>query len=174
MYFTLDEKISHLVLKSISTLAVTSVLAGCLALPDLQGKNFAEYCQELDQQMASKIDVKLKESSGKPIEVNEKEFGEIVLRSPTPVLIMVYTTWCEYCREMEPIFAEEAKEYENRIRFVKIDFEKNERLSRKIMNAPAFPFLYLVKDAKVLDRWGGSRNAKNRIKDHINDKLGIK
>jgi len=173
MFVNLYAKRRYLVFKSTFTAAVTLALAGCLALPDLQGNKFQEYYQKPDQQIASKIDLKLKESAGKPIELNEKEFGEIVLRSPIPVVLMVYTTWCEYCPEMDPIIAEEAKVYEGRIRFVRINYDKNEQLSQR-MDALAFPILYLINNGKVIDRWGGSKNAKNRIKENIYDKLGIK
>ena len=108
------------------------------------------------------------------IEINENNFGEMVLRSSLPVVLEFYSNFCKYCVVFKPTFAELAKEYEGKVRFATINYDSNKDLALKLnMQEGLVPAFYLIKDGDVLDRWYGTKDGKNTVKKLINDRLSI-
>jgi thioredoxin 1 len=64
------------------------------------------------------------------------------VRSSQPVLVDFYADWCGPCKIIEPIIAQLAKEYEGRVKFVKIDTDANQELTTQfgIMSIPTVLF----------------------------------
>ena len=75
---------------------------------------------------------------GKPIEVNDSNFDQLVLRAKTPVLVDFWAAWCGPCRMVAPVVEELAGEYEGRVSFVKLDVDQNPRTASQygIMSIP--------------------------------------
>ncbi len=71
-------------------------------------------------------------------DVTEKDFEEEVLKSSVPVIVDVWAPWCGPCRIYSPIVDEASKDYEGKIKFVKIDADENENIAAKygIMSIP--------------------------------------
>lgn len=70
--------------------------------------------------------------STKVIEVDSKNFDTVVLQSKVPVILDVYATWCGPCRNMAPIFERVSNEFEEKIVFAKMDYDKSEKLAQKL------------------------------------------
>lgn len=87
--------------------------------------------------------------------VTEEELREEILESPEPVLIDFYATWCAPCRTMEPVLDELADEFENRIRFLKVNVEDEPDLSNAL-GISAVPTIVLVNGGKVLALFHGA------------------
>ena len=74
-----------------------------------------------------------------PVEVNDSNFGQMVLQAKTPVLVDFWAAWCAPCRMVAPVVEELAKEYEGRVSFVKLDVDQNPRTASQygIMSIPS-------------------------------------
>lgn len=59
-------------------------------------------------------------------EVTDADFGERVLRSEHPVLVEYWADWCGPCRQLAPIVGELSEAYGDRMRFVKMDTNRNQ------------------------------------------------
>jgi thioredoxin 1 len=58
-------------------------------------------------------------------EVTDKSFEQDVLGSETPVVVDFWAPWCGPCKVVEPILAELAEAYRERVEFVRLDVDKN-------------------------------------------------
>ena len=73
-----------------------------------------------------------------PVEVNDSNFGQMVLQAKTPVLVDFWAAWCAPCRMVAPVVEELAKEYEGKVSFTKLDVDQNPRTASQygIMSIP--------------------------------------
>ncbi len=76
---------------------------------------------------------------GKPIEVNDGNFEEIVLKANTPVLVDFWAAWCGPCRMVAPVVEELVDEYAGKVTFAKLDVDQNSKTASQygIMSIPS-------------------------------------
>jgi thioredoxin 1 len=76
------------------------------------------------------------------LHIDGSRFQEEVVRSKQPVLVDFYADWCGPCKIIEPIIAQLSKEYEGRVKFVKIDTDADQELATQfgIMSIPTVMF----------------------------------
>ena len=58
-------------------------------------------------------------------QVTDATFESLVLKSDLPVLLDFWAPWCGPCRAVGPIIDELAKEYEGKVRVVKMNVDEN-------------------------------------------------
>ena len=58
------------------------------------------------------------------IEITDATFEKEVLQSATPVLVDFYADWCGPCRAAAPTIETLAKEFEGRVKVVKVNVDK--------------------------------------------------
>jgi thioredoxin 1 len=102
------------------------------------------------------------------VEVTSENYNEIVENSNGLVLLDFWAEWCFACLEISPILDEIAPEYQDRIKFCKIEVDENPLLVEKFVPDVMFPCLVIVKDGKVVDRkygMGGAQDPRLFFKD---------
>ncbi len=97
--------------------------------------------------------------------VNEREFGQQVLQSETPVLVDFWAEWCAPCRMIAPIVEEFATEYAGRLKVVKVDVDNNGGIAHKY-SIMSIPTLGVFKGGELVERIVGympKQELKKRI-----------
>jgi thioredoxin 1 len=95
-----------------------------------------------------------------PVEVNDNNFDEVVLRSDKPVIVDFWAEWCGPCRMITPIIEEISDEYTGRAVVVKCDVDESPGVAARfgIRNIPTV--LYF-KNGEVADKQVGAVPKKN-------------
>jgi len=96
------------------------------------------------------------------------EFFDITASSK-PVLVDFFTDWCGPCKLMAPILNEVKENMGDKIKLLKVDVEKNQRLATAL-NIQGVPTLVLYKNSRILWRQSGVI-PKNDIVSKINEYL---
>ncbi|MGM5483314.1 MAG: thioredoxin [Nanobdellota archaeon] len=102
-------------------------------------------------------------------EINNENFEKEVINENLPVLADFWASWCGPCMMMAPAFEEASKEFEGRVKFVKIDTEKSSDLASKY-EIQGIPCLILMKNGKEIDRLVGFR-PKEQLKNDLEELL---
>lgn len=76
----------------------------------------------------------------KVIEVNVHGWGTLVEQSSDPTLVMFYSSDCPHCLAMEPYFSSYAKEFEGKVKFVRVNIVENLIIAAKygVLGTPTF------------------------------------
>jgi thioredoxin 1 len=88
-------------------------------------------------------------------EVTDKAFAQEVLQSIPPVLVDVWADWCGPCKAIAPIVEELAREYEGRLKVMKLDVDENPRTA-STYQVQSIPTLLVFKDGKLAERIVGA------------------
>jgi thioredoxin 1 len=99
------------------------------------------------------------------IEINNENFQKEVKNSDKPVVIDFFANWCGPCQMMKPVFEELSKEYEDSVKFVKVDTEKSPVLAEKF-EVRGIPLLVFLKNGEEIERIVGF-NSKEDLKQKI-------
>lgn len=103
------------------------------------------------------------------LEINQDNFEKEVKNSDVPVIIDFFATWCGPCQMLAPVFQETSKDYDGKLKFVKVNTEENQDLSYKFQ-VSGIPCLIITKDGEEIDRIVGFMQ-KDELKKRINEIL---
>ena len=95
------------------------------------------------------------ESGGGASETSDETFGDDVLASQLPVLVDFSIQGCAPCHQMAPIIDSLAKEYDGRLKIVKLDADVNPKI-RAQYNLNAFPTFIIFSNGKPVARSTGA------------------
>ncbi|KZE25956.1 thioredoxin [Crenobacter luteus] len=82
------------------------------------------------------------------LHVTDDSFEQDVLKADGPVLVDYWAEWCGPCKMIAPILDEVAKEYEGRLKIVKLNIDQNELTPPKF-GIRGIPTLMLFKNGEV-------------------------
>ncbi len=88
-------------------------------------------------------------------EVTDQNFDSEVLKSDLPVLVDFWAPWCGPCRLISPIVEELSKEYEGKLKVVKVNTDDNPDTATNY-HISGIPSLLLFKDGQVADQKVGA------------------
>ena len=75
--------------------------------------------------------------------VNNDNFKAEVLESKVPVVIDFFADWCGPCKMFGPIFESVAEDYEDKVKFVKVNIDHSPEIAEKyfVMSIPTLKFI---------------------------------
>jgi thioredoxin 1 len=100
----------------------------------------------------------------------DAQFEAEVLKSSTPVLVGFWAPWCGPCKAMLPVIDELTKDYEGKVKIVKMNVDENVTVPSQY-NVTSIPTFLLIKDGKVVDQFIGIQS-KNDVKKRFDALLG--
>ncbi|MBI2060059.1 MAG: thioredoxin [Nitrospirae bacterium] len=87
--------------------------------------------------------------------VSDDSFDKDVLKSPVPVLVDFWAEWCAPCRAISPMVEELAKEYDGKLKVVKMNVDDNPGTPSKYQ-VMGIPTLILFKAGSPIDQVVGA------------------
>jgi thioredoxin 2 len=90
-------------------------------------------------------------ADGGPVTVTDATFAEVVERSPLPVLLDAWASWCAPCRMIAPVIEELAGEFAGRVRVGKLDVDANPVVASRF-GIRSIPTLLVMSGGREVDR----------------------
>ena len=90
-------------------------------------------------------------ADGGPIVVTDGSFADVVERSPLPVLLDAWASWCAPCRMIAPVVEELAGELAGRVRVGKLDVDANPLVASRF-GIRSIPTLLIMSGGREVDR----------------------
>ena len=87
--------------------------------------------------------------------VSDDSFETEVLQSATPVLIDFWAPWCAPCRAIAPVVEELARDYEGKLKIVKMNVDDNPRTPSRY-GVRGIPNLILFQGGEVKEQIVGA------------------
>lgn len=82
------------------------------------------------------------------IDIKQDNFEAEVIKSHIPVVVDYWAPWCGPCRLFSPIIEEVSKEFEGKVKFVKLNTDENQEIAQKY-NIMSIPTVLLFENGAV-------------------------
>jgi thioredoxin 1 len=87
--------------------------------------------------------------------VTDTTFDQEVTKSDRPVLVDFWAPWCGPCKAVAPVVDDLAKEYDGRLKVVKLNTDENPKTAQAY-SIRGIPSLYLFKNGQVVEQVVGA------------------
>jgi thioredoxin 1 len=95
-------------------------------------------------------------------EVNDSSFEKEVLQSEIPVLIDFWAPWCGPCHMVAPVVEELAKDYDGRLKVLKLNVDNNPNTAQKY-GIFSIPTVLIFKGGQVAAQIVGAMPKKQYV-----------
>jgi len=107
--------------------------------------------------------------SGKTLEITDSNFEQEVTKSPIPVLVDFWASWCGPCLRMTPIVEELTNDYEGKVKICKMNVDDNMQIPTQF-RITSIPTMILFKEGKKIGELIGAR-PKEHLAEFIKQAL---
>jgi thioredoxin 1 len=87
-------------------------------------------------------------------------FSSEVLQSSAPVLVCFWAEWCGHCKTIAPVLGELVDQYEDRVKFGKINIDEQPALAAEY-GVRSVPTLLLLRQGQVANQIVGLRSKRD-------------
>ncbi len=105
------------------------------------------------------------------LDVTSSTWDTEVIKAQGLVMVDFWAPWCAPCRMVSPTVEELAKEYQGRMKFMKLNTDENPEIASK-HNIMGIPTLMFFKDGRSLDSIVGAV-PKQQLKSKIDSLLTV-
>ena len=105
-----------------------------------------------------------------PVVVDDSTFQKEITSTTIPVLVDFWAVWCGPCKMIAPIVEELAKEYDGKLKVLKMDVDANPRTAMQF-GIRSIPTLLVFKGGQVVEQIMGAvpkRHLLERLTPHLN------
>ncbi len=102
-----------------------------------------------------------------PTAITDETFGPEVLEASVPVMVDFWAEWCGPCKAIAPIVAELADEYNGRMKFTKVDVDRNPQAAMNY-GVRSIPTLLIFSQGRPMDQVVGAVS-KQTLKSRIDE-----
>ncbi|PIZ98381.1 MAG: thioredoxin [Candidatus Komeilibacteria bacterium CG_4_10_14_0_2_um_filter_37_10] len=99
--------------------------------------------------------------------VTDQNFQQEVLQAKIPVFVDFYATWCGPCKMMSPVIDELSKEYEGKIKIVKLDVDANQTTAQQYQ-VMSIPTMFIFKNGQIVQQLVGYQD-KSKLKEKLDN-----
>lgn len=97
-----------------------------------------------------------------------QELDAAIRNSTLPVAVMFYAEWCDFCKDMHPMFAAAAKDMKGQVLFITVDVDKVQAQLQSL------PTTFLISaDKKILGPITGAAPSKEAIEELLKKAFGL-